>query len=78
MFLRPTNTADRFLRLLLANYCQLNPATRAQEKKKQKLKTKTIISLQHPVLRRYSTTVPLLGMGSLHRNRNENDADTTE
>lgn len=43
--------------------------------KSRKMKTKAIISLQHLALREYSTTVPPLATGSLHRKRNENDAD---
>lgn len=38
--------------------------------KSKKLGTKAIISLQHPALRDYSTTVPPLATGSLHRKRN--------
>lgn len=41
--------------------------------KSKKLETKAIISLQHPALRKYSTTVPPLARGSLHRKRNYAD-----
>lgn len=61
---------DSFYHLLPVKSCY-----KAARGKSKKLETKAIISLQHQALREYSTTVPPLATGCLHRKRNENDVD---